>query len=315
MWSSSITKTCLQWSFQASWNAAVPSNYFQDLFYQDDFLAATNKAAMSCCLQILTLTTGIKSPLLGSLPNRSEIRVGWVTVWAHTGKGESKEIAGQWRCSTRVTTQTFTQSQECSFPVGERVLHRPCAGSRPGAAGGPWPRWEAHPVWQPRHFCATGLFTPEHTGWHMCQGRGFEQVRTGKGPRAGMNKAAKLTCCITAGAWGVFHCACPKDKWKKHKCSATADMDCTHMPDWDWHWLSRVEVIWHQKRNEEPKAARPYEAYLLSYQWLKKSTQKWITIPSRHPSLCITCSGWQTTLLQLVIGSHRVSLCIFPAIY
>lgn len=257
LWSSSITKTCLQWSLQASWNAAVPLNYFQDLFYQDNFLAVTNKTAMSCCLQILTLTTGIKSPLLGSLPNRSKIRAGWAAVPAHTGKRESEEITEQWHHSTRVRTQTFTQSHESSLPVREQVLHGPRAGSRRSAACG-----AIATAGSPSCVTATSLLChmPLYTWSHLLTHVPRQRIWTGeerKGPRAGINKAAKLTCCITAGAWGVFHCACPEDKWKKHICSATADMDCIHMPDWGWHWLSRVEVIWHQNRNEEAKAARP----------------------------------------------------------
>lgn len=173
----------LQWSFPTSWNAAVSLNYFQNLLYQDDFLAATNKAAMSCCLQILMLTTGIKSPPLGSLPNTSGM-TGTAPTW---GRGKAKKSL-----SSGTTAPASTQMGQ--HHVNRNVYPKsgafpPCQSGSPRAVGavpqeGPsWPR-EAHPVWQPRHFSATCLFTPRHTCWHTCWARGFEQVSRGKGPGA-----------------------------------------------------------------------------------------------------------------------------------
>lgn len=210
----------------------------------------------------------------------------------HTGKREREGITEQWCHITRVRTKMFTQNQECFLPVRGQVLHGPRAGPSRGRK----------PI-----LCDSHVTPVPHPSLHL-----ITVVDTHAQPED-LNKYEQgCQVDMLHYSMGLRSLSlCPENKWEKRICSACPDMDCIHLPDWDWHWLSRVEVIWHQKGSEKPKAARSYEAHLLSYQCLKKSAQKWITIPSRHPSPCVTCSGWQTTLLQLVIGSQKAS-CVFP---
>lgn len=257
---------------------------------------------MSCCLQILTLTAGIESPPLESLPNCSKTWAGWgaVPTW---GRGKAK--------TSLSSGTTAPGSEHKRLP---KVRNVPSLSENRFSTGvGPLRRREAHPVWQPRHFGATCLFTPAHTCWHTCRARGFEQVRKGKGPRVGINKAAKLTCCIAAGAWGVS--LCPKDKWKMHTCSATADMGCIHMPDSDWHWLSRVEVIWHQKRTWGAKSSQILWS-LFAFIPMSKEKHPKIDNNSLKTSFSLYYLHWVTD--NSATAGNWISksvLHIFPTIY
>lgn len=192
-----------------------------------------------------------------------------------------------------------------------------CSGSRRNTAGG-----AVSTAGSPSCVTATSLLChmPLHTRSHLLTHVPKLSIWTGekrKRPSACVNQAAKATCCITAGAPEAFLSLCMSQgeiKKKIHICSATADAYHTQMPE-EQHWVSRAEVIWHQKTTKQPEAHRSYEAYLLSYPSQKKSSHEWVTsFPSRHPSPCTTCSGWQTSLLKLVIWSQSV-LCISPAVY
>lgn len=233
------------------------------------------------------LTTGIKSLPLGSLPNTSRM-----SSSAHTqGRGKEKESLSSGATSPGSEQKCLPKIRSVSSLSGGRFSTGLVRGHR--VAG------------SPSCVTATSLrcHIPPYTWSQLLTHTPSQRIWTS------MNKAAKLT--MLHYSMGLRSLSlCPKNKWEKRICSACPDMDCIRLPDWDWHWLSRVEVIWHQKGSEEPKAARSYEAHLLSYQCLKKSAQKWITIPSRHPSPCVTCSGWQTTLLQHWIPESV--LCISP---
>lgn len=96
----------------------------------------------------------------------------------------------------------FTQNQECSLPI-RAVLHGQRVRCHRRGHRGP-----GKPI-----LCDSHVTSVPPASLHLitlvdtrAEPRGFEQVSRGKGPGAGMNEAAKLTCCITAGARGVLHC-------------------------------------------------------------------------------------------------------------
>lgn len=191
-----------------------------------------------------------------------------------------------------------------------------CMGSRCNTVGG-----AVSTAGSPSYVTAMSLLChmPLYTWSHLLTHVPKLSIWTGekrKRPSACINQAAKLTCCITAGAPEVFLSPCVSQGEIKeiHICSATADTYHTHMPE-ERHWVSRAEVIWHQKTTKLPEGHRSYEAYLLSYPSQKKSSHEWVTsFPSRHPSPCVTCGEWQTSLLKLVVWSQSVP-CISPAIH
>lgn len=62
---------------------------------------------MSHCLHILTLTTGIKSPSAGWLPNHPKIQAGWMTACSHA---EKRVKQGNHWANTAVALQHWGQN-------------------------------------------------------------------------------------------------------------------------------------------------------------------------------------------------------------
>lgn len=167
-----------------------------------DFLAATNKAAVSGCPADFDADNWNQVTPSGLIPKPFPNTSGMSS--SESPHGEEGKRRNHWAVALQHQGQnTNVYPKSGTFPPCQRVGSPQAMACGAIAVAG-----------APSCVTATSLrghtpFTPDHC-WHTCLARGFEQVRKGKGPRVVINKAAKLTCCLTLRSLSL----CPKNKWK-----------------------------------------------------------------------------------------------------
>lgn len=202
-------------------------SHFWSLFYQSDFLSKTAKKGKRKFPYFYFPTS--KPWILQRITYRDYLdkinpTESWIYNAVASWERHSKAAEGQ-NSSVAVPHMEFG----CHITGAEKVLC-PFLRGEPVLTGTQMPKdfiWaactiprevpslhqEVHPLWQPCHFGAACLFTPDHTCWHVCQNRASDQEKK-ETPSSYINEAAKSTCCIAAGAQEIFHksCTCIKDK-------------------------------------------------------------------------------------------------------
>lgn len=184
--SSSVTKTGLPWRSCASWNSAVPINYFQDLLYKAGFPGSIQQSS-SVWLPCRFWRWQLESSHPRWAPSKTQ--AGWAAVRQH---GEEGKRRNHWAVAHQHQGQnTDVYPKSGVFP--------PCQG-----AGSQWASCGAITVAARSPSCVTATslrcHIPPYTWPHLLTHVPSQRVWTS------MNGADKLTCCITAWAWGIFHC-------------------------------------------------------------------------------------------------------------